>query len=249
MTSPPTASQAAWARTPERSNMLMLRVMTWISLRLGRRAARGVLHLIAAYFLLFSPASRRASSNYLRRALGRPARWRDLYRHFFTFAATIHDRVYLVNRRFDLFDFEVHGEDTLHRLLAGGKGLFLMGAHLGSFEVIRAIGRKHQDFRVAMLMHEDNAQKINAMLAAINPEAVQDIIGLGHIDSMLRVRERLDAGGIHDRAVSGRQPLRHPFRTPGGFFCRCTRPARCRHASGHRPLCRAAGSVLPQGAV
>ena len=176
--------------------MLMLRVMTWISLRLGRRAARGVLHLIAAYFLLFAPASRRASSDYLRRALGRPARWRDLYRHFFTFAATIHDRVYLVNRRFDLFDFEVHGEDTLHRLLAGGKGLFLMGAHLGSFEVIRAIGRKHQDLRVAMLMHEDNAQKINAMLAAINPEAVQDIIGLGHIDSMLKVRERLDDGGV-----------------------------------------------------
>ena len=176
--------------------MLMLRVMTWISLRLGRRAGRVVLHLIASYFLLFAPASRRASSNYLRRALGRPPHWRDLYRHFFTFAATIHDRVYLVNRRFDLFDFEVHGEDTLRRLLAGGKGLFLMGAHLGSFEVIRAIGRKDTDLRVAMVMHQDNAQKINAMLAAINPEAVQDIIGLGHIDSMLKVRERLDEGGV-----------------------------------------------------
>jgi predicted LPLAT superfamily acyltransferase len=196
MTPHPTASHTAWADAPERSNMLMLRAMTWISLRLGRRAARGVLHLVAAYFLLFAPASRRASSDYLRRALGRPARWRDLYRHFFTFAATIHDRVYLVNRRFDLFDFEVHGEDTLRRLLADGKGLFLMGAHLGSFEVIRAIGRKDTDLRVAMLMHQDNAQKINAMLAAINPEAVQDIIGLGHIDSMLKVRERLDAGGV-----------------------------------------------------
>ena len=196
MTSRPTASHAAWVHIPERSNMLMLRVMTWISLRLGRRAARGVLHLIAAYFLLFAPASRRASSNYLGRALDRPARWRDLYRHFFTFAATIHDRVYLVNRRFDLFDFEVHGEATLRRLLAGGNGLFLMGAHLGSFEVIRALGRKDTDLRVAMLMHEDNAQKINAMLAAINPQAVQDIIGLGHIDSMLKVRERLDDGGV-----------------------------------------------------
>jgi predicted LPLAT superfamily acyltransferase len=206
MTPDPTASHTSWAHTPERSNMLMLRVMTWISLRLGRRAARGVLHLIAAYFLLFAPASRRASSDYLGRALGRPARWRDLYRHFFTFAATIHDRVYLVNRRFDLFDFEVHGEDMLHRLLADGKGLFLMGAHLGSFEVIRAIGRKHTDLRVAMLMHEDNAQKINAMLAAINPAAVQDIIGLGHIDSMLKVRERLDAGGVVGMLVD---------RTPG----------------------------------
>jgi len=194
MTPDPAASHTAWAHAPERSNILMLRAMTWISLRLGRRIARGVLHLVAAYFLLFAPASRRASSDYLRRALGRPARWRDLYRHFFTFAATIHDRVYLVNRRFDLFDFEVHGEDALRRLLADGKGLFLMGAHLGSFEVIRAIGRKDTDLRVAMLMHQDNAQKINAMLAAINPEAVQDIIGLGHIDSMLKVRERLDDG-------------------------------------------------------
>lgn len=196
MTSRPTASHAAWAHTPERSNMLMLRVMTWISLRLGRRAGRVVLHLTAGYFLLFAPASRRASSNYLRRALGRPPHWRDLYRHFFTFAATIHDRVYLVNRRFDMFDFEVHGEDTLRRLLAGGKGLFLMGAHLGSFEVIRALGRRDTDLRIAMVMHQDNAQKINAMLAAINPEAVRDIIGLGHIDSMLKVRERLDEGGV-----------------------------------------------------
>ena len=196
MTPHPTANHAAWAHTPERSNMLMLRVMTWISLRLGRQAARGVLHLIAAYFLLFAPASRRASRNYLGRALGRPARWRDLYQHFFTFAATIHDRLYLVNRRFDLFDLEVHGEDTLQRLLADGKGLFLLGAHLGSFEVIRALGRQHTDLSVAMLMHQDNAQKINTMLAAINPDAVQDIIGLGHIDSMLQVRERLDAGGV-----------------------------------------------------
>ena len=174
--------------------MFMLRIMTWISLRLGRRIARGVLHLIASYFVLFSPGSRRASRNYLKRALDHPVRWTDMYRHFFTFAATIHDRVYLVNGRFDLFDFEVHGEDTLRRLIAGGNGVFLMGAHLGSFEVIRALGRKDTDVRVAMVMHEDNAQKINAMLAAINPEAVQDIIGLGHIDSMLQVRERLDAG-------------------------------------------------------
>ena len=196
MTAPTTPGQAAWAHTPERSNMLMLRLMTWISLRLGRRVGRVVLHPIAAYFLLFAPASRRASGDYLRRALGRPPGWRDRYRHFFTFAATIHDRVYLVNRRFELFDFEVHGEAELRRLLAGGKGLFLMGAHLGSFEAIRALGRRDADLRVAMVMHQDNAQKLNAMLAAINPEAVQDVIGLGQIDSMLKVRERLDEGCV-----------------------------------------------------
>ncbi len=196
MTTRPTAGQPNWTHTPERSNMLMLRIMTWLSLHLGRRAARGVLHLIAAYFLLFAPTSRRASRDYLRRALGHPAHWRELYRHFFTFAATVHDRIYLLNRRFDLFEFEVHGEDTLRNLIAEGNGLFLMGAHLGSFEVIRALGRKDADVCIAMVMHEENAKNINAMLAAINPDAVQDIIGLGHIDSMLKVQERLEEGGV-----------------------------------------------------
>ena len=49
-----------WRARPERSNMTMLRIMTWISLRLGRPAGRVVLHLIAAYFLLFAPDSRSA---------------------------------------------------------------------------------------------------------------------------------------------------------------------------------------------
>lgn len=183
-----------WAHTPERSNMLMLRLMTWISLRLGRRVGRVILHFIAAYFLLFSPRSRRASRDYLNRALGRAAGWRDLYRHFYSFASTIHDRIYLINRRFDLFEFEIHGDGQLHELLAEGKGLFLLGAHLGSFEVMRAISKLQPELRVAMVMHEANAQKINAMLAAINPEATQDIIGLGNIDSMLAVQQHLDQG-------------------------------------------------------
>lgn len=174
----------------------MLQIMTWISLRLGRRFARGVLRVIALYFLCFAPASRRASRAYLKRALGRPVTWRDLYRHFFTFAATVHDRVYLINQRYDLFEFEVHGQAALNRQLADGKGLFLLGAHLGSFEVIRALGRKNPELRIAMLMHEDNAQKINATLGAVNSQATQDIIGLGQIDSMLQVKERLEHGEV-----------------------------------------------------
>ncbi|MEQ1602534.1 MAG: acyl-CoA synthetase [Methylophilaceae bacterium] len=210
MTHHQAANHTAWVHNKERSNMFMMRVMTWISLRMGRRIARAVLHMIALYFLLFAPASRQASRAYLRLALGRPARCRDLYQHFFTFAATIHDRVYLVNRRFDLFDFEVHGLDTLNDLLANGKGLFLMGAHLGSFEAIRALGRKDPNLRVVMVMHEDNAKKINAMLTAINPEAALDIIGLGHIDSMIKLQERLDEGyvvGMLGDRTPGNDPL------------------------------------------
>ncbi|WP_206712379.1 hypothetical protein, partial [Escherichia coli] len=34
--------------------------------------------------------------------------------------------------RFDLFDIRLHGETLVDDALAGGRGAFLMGAHLGS---------------------------------------------------------------------------------------------------------------------
>ncbi len=201
---------APWLKRQERSNMPMLRMMSWVSLRLGRRVARLVLHLIALYFVLFASDSRRASLSYLPRVLGRPATWLDLYRHFFCFAATIHDRIYLINRRYDLFDIDIQGEENVRPLIDAGQGVFLMGAHLGSFEVMRAIGRQVPGLRVAMVMHGDNAQKINTMLAAINPEASMDVIPLGQIDSMLQVQERLDdgmlVGMLSDRTL-GNEPM------------------------------------------
>lgn len=186
--------QADWQHEPERSNLLLLRAMSWISLRLGRPAGRVVLRLVAGYFLLFAPASRAASRDYLGRILQRPVRWSDLYRHFFCFAATVHDRIYLLNQRFDLFQIEVEGEQLLQQALADGQGLFLLGAHLGSFEVIRALGCRHPDLQVAMVMYEENARKINQMLAAINPAAQQEVIGLGKVDSMLKVNACLQQG-------------------------------------------------------
>lgn len=207
--------RAEWATRPERSSMFWLRVMTWISLRLGRPAARLVLHLIAAYFLAFSPAARRASRNYLARVLDRPPRLGDLYRHFHTFATTIHDRVYLINDRFDLFDLEIVGEDIIQDIGAHGRGAFLMGGHLGSFEAVRALGRRYPRLDFATLMYEDNARKINAMLSAINPRVQHNLIPLGRLDSMLKVREGLDAGMVvgilADRSLDAGACVELPF--------------------------------------
>lgn len=195
--------------------MVMLQVMTWISLRLGRPIARGVLFGISIYFLLFAAAARRASRAYLRRVLGRAPRLNELFWHFHTFASCTHDRVYLLNDRFDLFDIRVHGAAALEAVLAAGRGAFLLGAHMGSFEVVRAVGRQRPGLRIGMVMYEHNAAKINAALAAINPCAVHDIIPLGQLDSMLQVRARLDEGMVlgvlGDRTLDNDPTLPMPF--------------------------------------
>jgi predicted LPLAT superfamily acyltransferase len=197
----------AWTQRKERSNIPLMRLMTWLSLRLGRRVSRIVLSPASAYFMLFSPAACKASRAYLTRALGRPATWLDVWRHLIVFGATIHDRIYLLNDRFDLFDLRVHGREVMRDTLAEGHGAFLMGAHLGSFEVMRALGRTQPNLRVAITMYEDNARRTNKILASINPAAKQAVIGLGQVDSMLKVREHLDTGSmigiLADRTILG----------------------------------------------
>ncbi|WP_322629403.1 acyl-CoA synthetase [Halothiobacillus sp.] len=198
MTSPRSASKPEsekavdWTARPERGSRFMLRLMLWLSRRLGRSVSRGILAGISLYFLMFVPKARRASRDYLQRVLGRPPRWWDLFRHVHTFASTVHDRVYLLDDRFDLFDIEV----VDNGLLKPGQGMVLIGAHFGSFEVIRAISRQQEGFRVSMLMYPENARKINEILSIVNPEAVSDIIALGEIESMLKAQERIASGHL-----------------------------------------------------
>lgn len=188
---------AGWTQQRERGSMLLLRLMAWISLNLGRRVARQVLYPICLYFLLFSPRAQCASRVYLGRALGRAATWRDVFRHIYTFAGTILDRIYLLNDRVDLFDLRVQQEELVLQATTSGEGRLMLGAHLGSFESVRAVGHRHPDApSLALLMYEANAQKLSRLLAAINPAASQEIIALGEFNAMLRVQTRLDQGAF-----------------------------------------------------
>ena len=201
------APREDWSDTPERSNAFALRLMRWVALSCGRRVARWVLHPITLYFVLFAPTPRRHSRRYLSRALGRPAGWRDVYRHIFAFTATILDRVYFLSGRMDLFDVSVQGETLIDDTLAEGRGAFVVGAHAGSFEALRAVGQTRAGLRIAMVMYPDNARLINHALRAIAPHYQPRIIALGRYDSMLAVRDWLDGGGLAgllaDRALPG----------------------------------------------
>ena len=189
-------STAGWTQQQERGSARLLRLMAWIALHLGRRVARGFLHLITLYFVCTSRRARRASTYYLERVLGRPARFLDFYRHLYSFASTILDRVYFLNGRFKYFNFRVFGAQALEAELAKGQGGFLIGAHMGSFEAVSAVGHQHTDLHVSLLMYEENARQISQLLKAITQIEQHEIIALGHADSMMKVQQRLEEGGF-----------------------------------------------------
>jgi predicted LPLAT superfamily acyltransferase len=77
-----------------------------------------------------------------------------------------------------------------------GSGAFLLGAHLGSFELMGAVGRHQPGVRVAMAMYEDTASKYALPARADDSTRAPEIIPLGHLDAMLRIRDCLEAGGF-----------------------------------------------------
>jgi predicted LPLAT superfamily acyltransferase len=195
------AASSEWTRRGERGSVPLYRFIVWFSLTLGRAPARVLLRIIAAYFLAFGGAAGRASREFLARCLGRRPTLAEQYRHVLTFASTLHDRVFFLRDRFELFDLEVHGAGLFDE-----GGALLMGSHLGSFEALRAAARGVKR-RVAMAMFEDNARKVNAVLMALAPHLREDIVPLGRLDTMLELKSRLDEGAfvgvLADRTLEG----------------------------------------------
>jgi len=187
---------ATWKAQQELGNPRMIRLMAWVALSWGRRFARALLYPTCLYYFCRSNAVQRALQTYYVRTLGRSPDWQDLFHHYHCFASTILDRLYFLRGQFDQFTITITGADILNRALAGGRGCLLLGSHLGSFEVVRAVGLAREDIDIKVLMDEENAPLMRAFFREVNPAVADNVLQVGRLDTMLRVQECLDGGGI-----------------------------------------------------
>jgi predicted LPLAT superfamily acyltransferase len=189
-------SEDRWWHARERGAPLAVAFMRWAALSLGRRTARSLLYPITAYFYLTAPDVRRASRRFLARVRGHQASWWEVAVHIHTFSATILDRTYFLAGRHDVFDVAVHGAAGIDELLRGGRGCVMAGAHVGSFEALRAVAVQQRHLPVKVLMHHDQNGTLQRILDAINEEVARTIIPLGRSDSMLAAGHALQTGHL-----------------------------------------------------
>jgi predicted LPLAT superfamily acyltransferase len=204
-----------WATLPERGTPASLRAIAWIAVHLGRPTARLLLYPITAYFLITAHTARRTSYEYLTRVRSRSARWWHVFRHFHCFSATILDRVYLLRGKFERFRVTVHGKEILHRHVETGRGGILLGSHLGSFEMLRALGVMQGSVPLKVLMDTVHNQNITRFFDALNPQIAGTVIAPDRTDTLIRVKESLDTGSfvgiLGDRVSSGDKTTRCQF--------------------------------------
>jgi len=66
-----------------------------------------------------------------------------------------------------------------------------------------------------MLMYEDNARKVQTMFESFGGRRCMQVIPLGQVDTLMRAKDSLDAGGwvgiMADRAMADEKQVRVPF--------------------------------------
>lgn len=198
-----------WKARPEGGAPFAIGLLVAIARRGGRSVARAFLYPITLYFLLRRGPERRASREWLSRALGRPATAMDLARHLHTFSATILDRLFLLgDRRPDRFAVQVNGLDALHAAIGLGRGVLLFGSHLGSFEVLRVLKRARPDVALRVVLDRGQNPMLTDLLDALDPEVAATVIDAGQpgTDIMLAIGDAVASGAMVALLVDRVQP-------------------------------------------
>ena len=169
---------SGWKQRPEGGGRFAIWLIRAIARRGGRVVGRLCLYPITLYFLLMRGPERRASRDYLQRVFGHRVGLFTVARHIHTFAATILDRVFLLSGQLRRFQVQMHGLDDIHARLDRG-GVLLFGSHLGSFEVLRVLGRTRPDVKIRVLLDKGHNPAITQLLDALNPDIAATVIDAG----------------------------------------------------------------------
>jgi predicted LPLAT superfamily acyltransferase len=268
---------ATWATTAERGSVGALRAMAWLYRRFGRSLSITLLTPIAAYFLLRDGKARRASLEYLRRLHAWPEGRRaferepgilESLRHLREFAINIFDRLCVWTGEAGRIEIRDEGSEHLFRLRQEQRGAILLGAHLGSFDMLRLLSER-QKLKVNVLMFTRHVARITSFFERLQPGGELRVIQFepGSIRAIFEIKACIDRGefvgilgdrmgpGEHTRVAKASflgRPARFPlgpFLLAGLLGCPvllslCLRTGDARYETVVKPLTQ--GEVVPR---
>jgi predicted LPLAT superfamily acyltransferase len=176
----------------------------------GRRAAYALLFFVAWYYALFRPSVRNRSRHYLSRRFpgrGPIGRLRDDFRIAFELGTILVDRAVLGILGPGRFDVSLDGRERLQALLAEGRGLILVTAHVGCWQIgmssLSTLGPP-----VGLLIHRDAGDVDRQFFEHGGGPAPYTIIDpAGWLGGTLEMLQRLKQGEVlcimGDRVMGG----------------------------------------------
>lgn len=201
----------------ERTLPFFLHAIAWIVRHLGRTTGRLILPIIILWYVLFAKAAKQHSRNYLKRVKPR-VRFRDVFNHFYQFAAVTLDRIVVLSGGSGKLKVTVEGEEHLQQYYKVGQGCLLLVSHVGSFDVMRVLGDELGKLPIKILMNKSISGRMLQVIDALNPDLTDAIIDVSERGPQVvfSVQKALDEGSMvgvmADRCFSDNEPtIEVPF--------------------------------------
>lgn len=197
-----------WIERPEGGTMFGLKLIRSFALFFGRTAGRIALYPITLYFFIRRGPERRASREYLTRVLGREASLWEVAKHLYTFATVILDRVFFLSGKHERFDVRLIGIDRLRERWGWGRGVLVFGAHVGSFDALRAIATQRPDVKLRVVLDLGQNPALSRVLNTLNPKLAASIINARQegTTTALAIKEALDERALVTLLVDRARP-------------------------------------------
>jgi predicted LPLAT superfamily acyltransferase len=165
----PGAKPERWASVQERGAYWGLRILAAVYRLLGRGICLAVMVPVVLYFFGTGRVQRDASRDYLMHLWRRghlhrkPTLWLS-FRHFLSFGASALDKLVAWAGNVPFAKLQGESLALLDEVEASGRGVFVITAHIGNPEVIRAVAALSKKMPVNVLMHTEHALLFNRLM-------------------------------------------------------------------------------------
>ena len=164
----------------------------------GLRGTYGLLYIVCAYYAAFDRTAVRAAMAYVKRRFPERAAWRqrvDVYRLFISQGKNLIDRHYLI-AGVGRFTVPVEGEAALREVMGGERGVVLVTAHVGNWQmVMESLGEFQRKVHLVMRPEDNPAVRESLQVGAQGP-SIAIISPEGFLGGVVETMNALGRGDV-----------------------------------------------------
>ena len=169
----------------------------------GMRVFNAFLKMVMVYYYWTGHRARKASKAYLiqLRVFADETGQKlpeglSAYQHFLSFGRSMLEKLAAWRGDWSMESVTTHGYESYQPYLEKKQGVVVLGAHLGNLEVFRALSTQCPELKINALVFSENAERFNAVMKAVNPEAEINLIQVKTLgpEVAIGLKQKLDAG-------------------------------------------------------
>ena len=194
-----------WSKREERGAYFLLRFILFLYKCGGKWLCRLLVYPIVFYFFLTGSRARKGSMKFLTRlyefdsgrsGFKKPPGYWHVFLHMLSFGKSLLERMGAWMGEIGRWDLEWENRWQLIEKLEQKEGVVLMGGHVGTLEVIRAVISDHPEMTYNALVYTEHASRINQLFKLVNPNTSMNVISVKdfNLDTAISLKERMDAG-------------------------------------------------------